>query len=113
MTASLTDVHRRLLTILFSVTGILALSAATSACSTVSNVDAAARVDDAELSPDQLSDLVDAIAQGGDPTSGDLVRQTIGLWIQVEVINAGLDGAGTPVTDAQKADARSRETRSC
>ena len=108
MTASLTDVHRRLLTILFSVTGILALSAATSACSTVSNVDAAARVDDAELSPDQLSDLVDAIAQGGDPTSGDLIRQTIGLWIQVEVINAGLDGAGTPVTDAQKADARTQ-----
>ena len=69
VTASLSAVHRRLLTILFSATGLFALSAATSGCSTVSDADAAARVDEAELSSDGLSDLIDAIAipQGQDP----------------------------------------------
>ena len=108
MTASLTPVHRRLLTILFSVTGLFALSAATSGCSTFSDADAAARVDDTELSPDELSNLVDVLAQGADPSDADLVRQTIGLWVQVEIINNGLDDAGTPLTDSQKSDARTQ-----
>lgn len=108
MTASLTDVHRRLLTILLSVTGLFALSAAASGCSTFSDADAAARVDDTELTPDGLSDLVDVISQGGDPNDAETVRQAVALWIQVEVINAGLDEAGTPVTDAQKSEARTQ-----
>jgi hypothetical protein len=101
-------VHRRLLTILLSVTGLFALSAATSGCSTFSDADAAARVDDTELSPDGLSDLVDVIAQGGDPNDAEVVRQAVALWIQVEVINTGLDQAGTPLTDDQKDEARTQ-----
>ncbi|MET0661768.1 MAG: hypothetical protein ABWZ42_01425 [Ilumatobacteraceae bacterium] len=100
--------HRRLLTILFSIIGLFALSAAASGCSTFSDADAAARVDEAELSPDGLSDLVDALAQGRDPSDGEVVRQTIGLWIQVEVINAGLDEAGAPLTDTQTTEARTQ-----
>ncbi len=100
--------HRRLLTILFSVTGLFALSAATSGCSTFSDADAAARVNDTELSPDQLSSLVDVLAQGADPTDAEVVRQTIGLWVQVEVINAGLDNADTSLTDTQMTDARTQ-----
>ena len=110
MTASLSAVHRRLLTILLSVTGLFALSAAASGCSTFSDADAAARVDDTELSPDGLAELIDVISvpQGGDPNDAEVVRQTIGLWIQVEVINAGLDDAGTPLTDVQESDARTQ-----
>ena len=100
--------HRRPLTILFSVIGLFTLSAAASGCSTFSDADAAARVDEAELPPDELSDLVDALAQGRDPNDGEVVRQTIGLWIQVEVINAGLDEAGATLTDTQKTEARTQ-----
>jgi hypothetical protein len=108
LTASLSAVHRRLLTILFSITGLFALSAAASGCSTFSDADAAARVDETELPPDELSDLVDALAQGRDPNDAELVRQTIALWIQVEVINAGLDDAGATLTDTQKTEARTQ-----
>ena len=108
MTGSLSAVHRRPLTILFSVIGLFALSAAASGCSTFSDADAAARVDEAELSPDGCRTWSTRSPQGRDPSDGEVVRQTIGLWIQVEVINAGLDEAGAPLTDTQTTEARTQ-----
>ena len=61
---------------------LLALAAATvaSGCTTFSDNDAIARVDDAELSPDQLIELIGAV----DPetaTDANVAREAIGIWI--------------------------------
>lgn len=97
--------HRRLLTILLSVTGLFALSAAASGCSSFSDADASARVNDTELSPEQLTSYVEALGQG-EVTDGDTVRNTLNIWVLVEVAAAGLDEAGTPVSDDLLAQAR-------
>lgn len=114
MTASLTDVHRRLLTILLPAAGLLAVTSL-SGCSTSSNNnDVAAQVNANELSPDELTELVTVVGTPNpttgtvDPTSGDNVRGAIQFWVQVEVVTAALETAGTPVTDAQSADARTQ-----
>lgn len=94
--------HRRPLTILFPALVILATSAL-SACSTVDD-DAAARVNDTELSPDDLSDLVDVLA-AGEETNADAVRSTIQTWVLVEVAGAQLEADGTDLTDDELAAA--------
>jgi hypothetical protein len=86
-------VHRRLLTILLPLAATVGLATATAGCSTFSDSDAAARVDDSELSPDELSALVDVLASET-ATSGDTVRQAIGLWIQIEAANGQLVADG-------------------
>lgn len=104
MTASLTVVHRRQLTILLPALAILAASALGAGCSTVEN-DASARVNDTELSPDELTDLVEVIGQPDpntgviDPTNGDTIRSTIQTWVLVEVAGAQLEADGTQLTD--------------
>ena len=62
MTASLTVVQRRLSTILVPAVAVVAMSSLTAGCSTVDN-DAAARVNDTELTPDELTDLVEVLGQ--------------------------------------------------
>ena len=57
MTASLTPVLRRQLTTLLPAAAIVAATWLTAGCSTVD--DAAARVNDTELSPEGLTELVD------------------------------------------------------
>ncbi len=90
--------------LLLSIVGLFALSAAATGCTTFSDANASARVDDTELSPDQLSAFVEALGQ--DVTSGDAVRNTLNIWVLVEVATAGLDDAGIVVPDDQLAQAR-------
>ena len=97
MTASLTVVHRRRLTILLPTVAILAASSLGAGCSTVDN-DASARVNDTELRPDQLTALVDVLAEG-DVTNGDAIRSTLSTWVLVEVAGAQLEADGTQLTD--------------
>ena len=115
MTASLTDVHRRLLTILLPAAGLAGRHFVERVSSTSSNNnDVAAQVNENELSPDELTELVTVVGTPNpttgtvDPTSGDNVRGAIQFWVQVEVVTAALETAGTPVTDAQSADARTQ-----
>jgi hypothetical protein len=104
VTASLTPVFRRRLTILLPTVAILAASSLGAGCSTVEN-DASARVNDTELSPDELADLVEVIGQPDpntnviDPTNGDTIRGTIQTWVLVEVAGAQLEADGTQLTD--------------
>lgn len=114
MTASLTVVHRRQLTILLPAVAILAASSLGAGCSTVENKDVSARVNDNELSPEELTDLVEVVGTPDpttgaiDPTNGNSVRGAVQLWVQGEVVSAGLDAAGTPITAAQSDAARSQ-----
>ncbi len=105
--------RRRLSTVLLPAAALLAV-ASLSACSAADDNDVAARVNDSELSNDELADLVTIVgtpdpATGTvDPTQGENVRGAIQLWVQVEVIGAGLEAAGTPVTQAQSDEARTQ-----
>jgi hypothetical protein len=114
VTASLTVVHRRQLTILLPAVAILAASSLGAGCSTVENKDVSARVNDTELSPEELTDLVEVVGAPDpttgsiDPTNGNSVRGAIQLWVQGEVVSAGLDAAGTPITAAQSDAAMSQ-----
>jgi len=103
VTASLTVVHRRQLTILLPAIAILAASSLGAGCSTVEN-DASARVNDTELSPDELTDLVEVVG-GGEVTNGDAVRSTIQTWVLVEVAGAQLEADGKELTDDELAAA--------
>jgi hypothetical protein len=89
-------VSRRLPTILIPAVAIVAASSLAAGCSTVDN-DAAARVNDAELSPEALTDLVEVLGQG-EVTNGDAVRSTIQTWVLVEVAGAQLEADGTDLT---------------
>jgi len=103
VTASLTVVSRRLSTILIPAVAILAASSLGAGCSTVDN-DAAARVNDTELSPEALTDLVEVLGQG-EVTNGDAVRSTIQTWVLVEVAGAQFEADGTQLTDEEVAAA--------
>lgn len=103
MTANLPVVHRRHLTILFPVIAILAASPLGAGCSTVEN-DAAARVNDTELSPEQLTELVDALS-GGEVDSGDAIRNTLNIWVLAEVAGAQFDADDLALTDEELAAA--------
>ena len=94
---------RRLSTILIPAVAILAASSLGVGCSTVDN-DAAARVNDSELSPEDLSDLVEVLGQG-EVTNGDAVRSTLQTWVLVEVAGAQLEADGTDLTDEELATA--------
>ena len=62
---------------------LLALAAATvaSGCTTFSDNDAVARVDDEELSADALTELLGGPDGGEVPTDANIARQAIGNWI--------------------------------
>lgn len=89
------------------IAAVFTLASVTAGCSTFSDADAPARVNDAELGNDELGDLVDVLGQG-DTTSGDVVRSTIQLWVLVEVVGAQLAADDTPlapeVVDAATAE---------
>ena len=82
MTASLTPVRRRPLTTLLPTAAIVAATWLTAGCSSVD--DAAARVNDTELSPDGFTELVDALS-GGEVSNGDAIRNTLNIWVLAEV----------------------------
>ena len=110
MTASLTVVHHRQVPILLSAVAILAASSFVAGCSTVDD-DASARVNDTELSPEELTDLVEVLSQP-DPTTGevdvtnaDAIRSTIQTWVLVEVAGAQLEADGTQLSDEELAAA--------
>jgi hypothetical protein len=96
-------VSRRLSTILIPAAAVLAASSLGAGCSTVEN-DAAARVNDTELTPDDLSDLV-AVLAAGEETNADAIRSTIQTWVLVEVAGAQLEADGTDLTDDELAAA--------
>jgi len=83
VTASLTPVLRRQLTTLLpAAAAIVAVVLSTAGCSTVD--DAAARVNDTELSPEGLTELVDALSDG-EVSNGDAIRSTLNIWVLAEV----------------------------
>ena len=73
---------RRQLTILLPAIAVLTASASSAGCSTVD--DAAARVNDTELSPEGLTELVDALSDG-EVSNGDAIRSTLNIWVLAEV----------------------------
>jgi hypothetical protein len=103
MTANLTVVLRRHLTILLPAIAVLATSALTTGCSTVEN-DAAARVNDTELSPEQLTELVGALS-GGEVDNGDAIRSTLNIWVLAEVAGAQFVADDLALTDEELAAA--------
>jgi hypothetical protein len=103
LTASLTVVPRRLSTILVPAVAIMAMSSLTAGCSTVEE-NASARVNDIELTPDELTDLVDVLGRG-EVSNGDAVRGTIQTWVLVEVAGAQFEMDGTQLTDDELAAA--------
>lgn len=77
------------------MTIVLALTAASAAsgCSTFSDNDAAARVNDIELSSEQLTELAEFIpdgATGGPSTPGDAehARNAIRVWVEAQALAA-------------------------
>jgi hypothetical protein len=106
VTASLTVVPRRRLTILLPTVAILAAASLGAGCSTVDSVDsdASARVNDAELSPEDLTELVDVLSDG-QVTNGDAIRSTLSTWVLVEVAGAQFESDGTELTDDEFAAA--------
>jgi mevalonate kinase len=106
-------VHRRLLTILLSVAITIGLASSAAGCSTFTDADSAARVNDSELSADELSELADAVAtiRTEEPTSGDVVRAAINAWVFSEIFDAQLTANDTPLTSdlLTAADAQLRE----
>ena len=116
--------RRRLSTVLLPAAALLAV-ASLSACSAADDNDVAARVNDSELSNDELADLVTIVgtpdpATGTvDPTQGENVRGAIQLWVQVEVIGAGLEAGErrshkpSPTRRAPSSRANSRTSKTC
>jgi hypothetical protein len=96
-------VQRRLSTILVPVVAVVAMSSLTAGCSTADN-DASARVNDTELMPDELTDLVEVLG-GGEVSNGDAVRSTIQTWVLVEVAGAQFEADGTQLTEDELAAA--------
>jgi hypothetical protein len=68
-------------------------------CSAFTDTDVAARVGDAELTTDELEDLVPAVNPGVVPTSAEAVRNTISIWLLVETVSARLDDDGIEIPD--------------
>ena len=90
--------NRRLLTILLPLAaGTLAAS-----CSTITDNDVVARVDDAELSVDDLGELAAAQGIAADETlDAEVARQLVTEWIRAESVSddniaeiSGIDVAG-------------------
>lgn len=82
-------VNRRLLTILFP---FVAASLA-AGCSTFSDNDAAARVNDVELSNDALVEIANFLSEGSTqlatgPGDADEARNVLGIWVQAQALAA-------------------------
>lgn len=99
-------VNRRLLTIL------LPFVAATLAagCSTFSDNDAAARVNDVELSNDGLVEIAHFLSEGATPLAtgpgdADEARNVLGIWIQAQALAALNASNGVTLTDTERATA--------
>lgn len=91
---------RRLLPILVIVAATL-----TAGCTTFSDNDAAARVDDDELSDEMLDQLVGLVndpqtGAPGDPNDGDSVRNALTFWVRAQILEQLITDAGLEITDA-------------
>ncbi len=69
-------------------------------CSSVSDTDTVARVEDAELSSSELAELVDIFVQA-DPTNGDASRATITQWVRIEAIKHRLEESNITLTEEE------------
>jgi PPIC-type PPIASE domain len=83
----------------------LALAAVVAGCTTFSDNDAAARVDDVELTDAQLEELVGIYPDPetgavGEVTSGDAVRSAMTFWVQAQVFGQAIADAGVEIDDA-------------
>lgn len=90
---------------------VLAAGLAASGCTTFTD-DAVARVDDAELSDEQLDDIARAIRPEPAPQDGDdpdltiaEVRQATGLWVQARLQDDFLDSEEIVIDDASRDEA--------
>ncbi|MEM1334807.1 MAG: hypothetical protein AAGG08_15260 [Actinomycetota bacterium] len=93
---------------MFRRVAVLLAVVALSGCSTFSDGDAIARVNDTELSPELLDDLTTVIGPQADAVAGtgqnaDAVRALISEWIQVSVVTAHLAEWGVADTAAARA----------
>ena len=83
-----------------------------SSCSTFSDNDAVARVDDVELTRADLEEYVNdavTVANGGelpDQLTADVYRQIIGGWVVDELIRQKLGADGVEITDDDRAAAQ-------
>lgn len=92
------------------VVPILVLAGAASGCSTFSDNDAAARVDEFELSQDQLGELMIAATPGAQPDeqlelSADTARSLLNTWILTKILEVDLAAQGQSVSAEAIADA--------
>jgi parvulin-like peptidyl-prolyl isomerase len=104
-------VNRRLLALLVPL-AVVPLAG----CTTFSDNDAAARVDDAELTEEMLEELVPLIgsSQGADtadqPAAGDSVRNALTFWIRTQLVDQLVGSEDIEITDAQRDDATQQAT---
>lgn len=92
------------------VVPILLLAGAATGCSTFSDNDAAARVDEFELTQDQLGELMIAATPGAEPDdelelAGDTARSVLNTWILTKVLEVDLAAQGANVSDDAVAEA--------
>jgi parvulin-like peptidyl-prolyl isomerase len=83
----------------------LALAAVLTGCTTFSDNDAAARVDEVELTDEMLDELVGLVPDPetgavGEATSADAARRAMTFWLQAQVLEQVLADAGIEVDDA-------------
>lgn len=88
-------VNRHRLTILLPLAAVLIAG-----CSGFSDNDAVARVDDAELTSSQLSELVEVLTQA-DPSDGEASRSAIGQWVQIEAVKTRLEQSNITLTEEE------------
>ena len=85
----------------------LAVAALATGCSTFdSNV--VARVDDAELTNDELGDLISALPTDAPEGSAELAREIIALWTRVEAVKSAYERDDIEVTDEVRTAAAER-----
>jgi hypothetical protein len=106
-------VIRRLPAVFVALALTAPLTAVVAGCTTFSDNDAAARVDDVELTDAQLEELVGIYPDPqtgavGEATSGDAVRSAMTFWVQAQVFGQAIDDAGVTIDDAAIDDATQR-----
>lgn len=87
---------------------LAAASLVLGACATFTDNRAAARVDDATLSLDELDELIIGATPGAEPGERVTVplptaRNLLNTWILTEVLRGELEAAGRPLTDDDRA----------
>ena len=93
------DVIRPRLTFLLPLAAVLVAG-----CTGLSDNNAVARVEQVELSSDELTDLMSALSPANvesDPTNADAARDTISLWVRIEAVKLRLAQDGVEIGSDQ------------